>query len=90
MKTFYERELEMQRLQDMQRQAYEGYGRSFDGGAEGMQPPEVEGAEPRGACLRIYGTDNGRFGVPWSGNGEAKSQHSTDKPCLQHVQTCAD
>ena len=63
---------------------------SFDGRAEGAQPPEVEGAEPRGACLRIYGTDNGRFGVPWSGNGEAKSQHSTDKPCLQHVQTCAD
>ena len=46
---------------------------SFDGRAEGAQPPEVEGAEPRGACLRIYGTDNGRFGVPWSGNGEGKS-----------------
>lgn len=46
---------------------------SVDGGAEGAQPPEVEGAEPRGACLRIYGTDNGRFGVPWSGNGEGKS-----------------
>ena len=46
---------------------------SFDGRAEG-----VEGAEPRGACLRIYGTDNGRFSVPWSGNGEGKSQHCTD------------
>ena len=51
---------------------------SFDGRAEGAQPPEVEGAEPRGACLRIYGTDNGRFSVPWSGNGEGKSQHCTD------------
>ena len=90
MKTFYERELEMQRLQDMQRQAYEDYGRSFDGGAEGMQPPEVEGAEPRGACLRIYVTYNGRFGVLWSGDGEGKSQHCTDKLSLQYVQASAD
>ena len=60
---------------------------SVDGGAEGAQPPEVEGAEPRGACLRIHGADNGRFGVPWSWNGEGKSQYCTDKPCLQHVPT---
>lgn len=59
MKKFYERELEMQRLQDMQRQAYEDYGRSFDGGAEGIQPPEVEGAEPSGTRLRIHGADDG-------------------------------
>ena len=48
---------------------------SFDGRAEGAQPPEVESAEPRGACLRIHGTNNGRFSVPRSGNGEGKSQH---------------
>ena len=32
----------------------------------------------------------GGGGVPGSGNGEGQSQHCTDKPCLQHVQTCAD
>ena len=45
---------------------------SVDGGAEGAQPPEVEGAEPRGACLRIHGADNGRFGVLGSGNWQIK------------------
>ena len=73
MKKFYERELEMQRLQDMQRQAYEDFSRSFDGGAEGTQPPEVEGAESRGACLRIYGKYNGRLGVLWRGMVRAKA-----------------
>ena len=65
-------------------------GPSFDGRAEGAQPPEVEGAEPRGACLRIHGADDGRFGVPWSGNGEGKSQHCVDKPRLQYVPTGAN
>lgn len=27
---------------------------SFDRGAEGAQPPEVEGAEPRGTCFWIH------------------------------------
>lgn len=40
--------------------------------------------------LTHSGADNGRFGVPGSGNGEGQSQHCTDKPCLQHVQTSAD
>jgi len=42
------------------------------------------------ACLRIHGADNGSVGVLESGNGEGQSQHCTDKPCLQHVQTSAD
>ena len=43
---------------------------SLDGGAEGKQMIEIERAKPRGTCVRLYGTDDGRPNLPRSQNGE--------------------
>ena len=63
---------------------------SLDGGAEGTQPAEVEGAQPCGTYLRIYGADDGGPDIPRSGLDKGKSQHRIDKPRLQYVPTGAN
>ncbi|MBR1785314.1 MAG: Rpn family recombination-promoting nuclease/putative transposase [Bacteroidales bacterium] len=40
---------------------------------------------PKGFKETSIGTDDGPTNIPWCRNGEGKSQHRADKPCIQHV-----
>lgn len=52
---------------------------SLDVGAEGEQPTEVEGAQPRGTRLRFHGAYDGRPNLQRGRDDKGKSQHRIDK-----------
>ena len=55
-----------------------------------QQPSEIKDTQPRGACVRVYGTDNGRPCVPRRRHCKGKSQHCSYKSGLQHMQANTD
>ena len=65
----------------------EGGGRRAEGGGRKV---EGGGRRAEGGRRKAEGGGEGGADIPRSGIDKGKSQHRTDKPCLQHVPTSAN